>query len=68
MDLLKETLGDKFKPEAEYQVVKHQDGPRLRMRGHKQVGEVPDSSPNQDGTMLVFEMTTKPLGVRHGDL
>ena len=67
LDVIKEVLGDKFNPEASYELHKHNEAPRLRLRGHKQVCEVPDSSVEQSGTMLVFEMNPNPLGVTDGD-
>jgi len=45
-----------YKPQKTYIVCKHADRERQLSLGRKFVGEVPDSVPDTDGTVLVFEV------------
>jgi hypothetical protein len=55
-DVLKANLGDKYNPDATYEIVKHRDAYRHELKGNKVVGEIPDGSQSEKGTMAVVEL------------
>ena len=47
-------LGAEFNPKAEYRISRHATVLRLKKQGFKQVGELPDFTADQEGTMLIM--------------
>ena len=47
---------DKIRPDGDYLITTHTEaGVKVGLKTHKVVGEVPDSSLNEDSTMVVLE-------------
>ena len=60
-ELLAKHLGKKFNPEAAYLIETHSGAMSRVLEGtHKSVGEVPDFSLNEKGTMVVLERRHTP--------
>ena len=56
IDDIKAALGTKYKPDTnEYCIGRHRDVPLRVQSGWKKVGEIPDATPDENGTMLILE-------------
>jgi hypothetical protein len=56
LDDIKNHLGEKFNPEATYILDTHAGARNRIVAGtHRSVGQVPDSTTNENGTMVVLE-------------
>ena len=55
-ELLKQHLGRKYEPDADYVIDTHNGAVGRTLDSHwARVGEVPDSAPGEGGTMVVFK-------------
>jgi hypothetical protein len=55
MEDIKTVLGDKFNPGAEYVLETHRGAAAKKLLDWVVVGEVPDSTDNDQGTMVIME-------------
>jgi hypothetical protein len=61
---LKQALGKEFNPNAEYVIDTHRGAVDRTLSGQwKPVGKVPDSTDNENGTMVVMEKINPPVKV-----
>lgn len=56
---LKQALGDKFDPEAEYLLETHRGAFNRVSEGYLPVGELPDSTNDQRGTVVIMSRKAK---------
>ena len=54
-DSIKFALGKKYDPSGDYIVGRHRDASFMISKGYALVGEIPDATTNDKGTMLVFD-------------
>ena len=62
-DDIKQALGDKYNPDREYVLVTHSGVHNKVADGWVPVGAVPDSTDNDDGTMVIMESISNKEGV-----